>query len=1138
VSDQFQPIASEQLFDWVFTELDTRDSIFGIPRQHFFAPSESDPFRTRAFGHLLETPFGPAAGPHSQMAQNIVAAWLCGARYIELKTVQTLDVLNVSKPCIDMEDEGYNVEWSQELKIRQSFDEYLRAWVLIHALHHKLGFPGEKPGVVFNLSVGYDLAGIQQPNMQWFLDQVRDSSAHKTALTERLGRFHPEVGELDIPDCLSNSVTLSTMHGCPPGEIEAICRYLMQKWGLHTYVKCNPTLLGPERVRSVLNDDLGYTDVVVPDAAFEHDLRYVDALPLLKNLHATARDCGLEFGVKLSNTLEVENFRSVFNKKEKMMYLSGRPLHAITIILARVLAEDFAGRLPMSFSAGADCFNSPALLGAGMKTITSCSDLLKTGGYMRLLQYIESARSAFEKAGASTIDDFIVNSAGANAIAGDVQATAQLNLNHYSSGTNQDTRLKKGTFFTSRSKTSRKLGLFDCIQAPCTDECPVDQKVPQYMRAVSEGDLATALKLTREDNPIASILGRVCDHLCEPVCIRTHLDEPLAIRHIKRFILEQEEAIPANRQSITAGNKVAVIGAGPGGMSVALELAQSGIAVEIFEMHPYAGGMVGGAIPEYRLPQSVIDRDLRILESHGVKIHYNTMAGRDIHLSQLRRDGFDQVVIMAGAQLGKKLGLEGEDCEGVMDALHFLRRAREGQPVHIGQHIGIIGAGDTAMDCARTAWRLSNGHVSVIYRRTIDQMPADREEVKCLLEEGIDVIELAKPQELLVEQRKLTGLRCRRMTYAGDRDSSGRKIPHELHHSNPNAEFELPLDTLILAISQHAILDFFDEESVAINRRGYIEADPITLETSLPGVYAGGDVANDGPSSIVEAAADGKAIAGSILRQNGLQPDQPATFPISESLDIADLLHRRSHREWRIPISHTPLDERKNFNEVVHCYNANQARHEAARCLDCHRYCSLCVSVCPNLALQTFQSEPFSERLPALRLRDNEIEIEPGPIYRVEQNHQIALLADFCNECGNCTTFCPTAGEPYRDKPRLYLDRSEFDSQPDNAFMLFRDENTWALDARWGGATHRIELNEVVEYRGPSFSARIDPDNFELLHIEARARANNGDLLSLEPCAAMYVLLKGLCRSLPYLPVVAPEGQAVTGWIPEPEYEN
>ena len=303
MSDLFQPITSEQLISWIFKELDSHDSVFGIPRRHFFVPAENDPFKTTAFGQALDTPFGPAAGPHSQMAQNIVAAWLCGARYIELKTVQTLDELNVSKPCIDMEDEGYNVEWSQELKVHQSFDEYLRAWVLIHALHHKLGFPGDLPGMVFNLSAGYDLAGIQKPNMQWFLDQVSACTDYKQAFIGKLARFYPAVRDLEIPDCMSDNITLSTMHGCPPDEIGSICNYLMKERGFHTFVKCNPTLLGPERVRHILNEDLGFKDVVVPDAAFAHDLAWNAAVPMLESLRSTARDCGLDFGVKLSNTL-------------------------------------------------------------------------------------------------------------------------------------------------------------------------------------------------------------------------------------------------------------------------------------------------------------------------------------------------------------------------------------------------------------------------------------------------------------------------------------------------------------------------------------------------------------------------------------------------------------------------------------------------------------------------------------------------------------------------------------------------------------------------------------------------------------------------------------------------------------------
>jgi putative selenate reductase len=166
----------EQLTDWVFTELEEKDSIFGIQRRAFFKPSEADRFRLTNYGQTLETPFGVAAGPATQMAQNIIVSWLVGARFIELKTIQTLDELDVNKPCIDIEDEGYNVEWSQELKVHQSFDEYLRAWVLIHALHHKLGFPGTAPGMIFNMSVGYDLQGILQPNVQWYLDVMNDSS--------------------------------------------------------------------------------------------------------------------------------------------------------------------------------------------------------------------------------------------------------------------------------------------------------------------------------------------------------------------------------------------------------------------------------------------------------------------------------------------------------------------------------------------------------------------------------------------------------------------------------------------------------------------------------------------------------------------------------------------------------------------------------------------------------------------------------------------------------------------------------------------------------------------------------------------------------------------------------------------------
>jgi putative selenate reductase len=616
--------------------------------------------------------------------------------------------------------------------------------------------------------------------------------------------------------------------------------------------------------------------------------------------------------------------------------------------------------------------------------------------------------------------------------------------------------------------------------------------------------------------------------LCTQTCIRTHLDEPLAIRDIKRFIMDREQDPAVGQRARPSGKKVAIIGAGPGGIAAASELAHGGFEVDIFEQHPYAGGMVGGVVPEYRLPQSVFDRDFRMLKELGVRIHYDKKAGRDFGLSQLRREGFDHIVIMVGAQLSKTLRLEGEDCDGVMEALQFLRRSREGKPIELGEHVGIIGAGDTAMDCARVAWRRSDSRVTLIYRRTIDQMPADREEIEHLVEEGIEVLELAKPQRLAVQDGRLCALVCRRMVFAGDRDASGRKIPHEVADS----DFEVPLDTLIMAISQHAVLDFFDNEQIALNDRGYIEVDPVTFETSVPGVYAGGDVVNEGPASIVKAAAAGKAIANSILNRHS-----PAVEAVENaSVDPVPLLRRRAHREWRVPAPLTPLEDRHNFKEVVLTYSEQQARTEAARCLNCDTYCSLCVGVCPNLALQTCEMEPFEVRLPKLSLSGNEIQIDAGAIYKVEQPYQIAVLTDFCNECGNCTTFCPTSGQPYRDKPRLYLDRLDFEAQADNAFMVWKDNDRWVMDARWQGATHRIELDGKLEYTGPSLRARVNPATFEVEQAEPNGSGNAADPLSLERCAAMYVLLRGLRQSMPFLPTAWPDNETAAGKIAHPGY--
>ena len=215
-------------------------------------------------------------------------------------------------------------------------------------------------------------------------------------------------------------------------------------------------------------------------------------------------------------------------------------------------------------------------------------------------------------------------------------------------------------------------------------------------------------------------------------------------------------------------------------------------------------------------------------------------------------------------------------------------------------------------------------------------------------------------------------------------------------------------------------------------------------------------------------------------------------------------------------------------------YSEPQAREEAGRCLDCDTFCSICVGVCPNIALQTYETEPFEVRLPTISVVDSEIRVDPGDAYRVAQPFQVAVLTDFCNECGNCTTFCPTSGHPYRDKPRLYLDREDFESQKDNAFMVFRDNDVWAMDARLKGTHHRIELNGKLDYAGPAFTASIDPESFNVEFAEATGVDGS---YSLEACASMFVLLNGLRKSLPFLPA-ARRKVATTGRIEQPGHEE
>ncbi|RTZ90421.1 MAG: putative selenate reductase subunit YgfK, partial [Deltaproteobacteria bacterium] len=410
--DEFVCADIETLLTWVLTDLKEKHEVFGFPEEIFFTPKVSDPFRMRRFGRLLETPIGVAAGPHTQMTQNIVSAYLCGARYIELKTIQVLDELEVTKPCIDMTDEGYNCEWSQELRLDESFDQYLNAFILLYILRDMFQWgEGADPGFIFNMSAGYNLEGIRSPKVQRFFDRMADCSTELEEKIARVEAIYPRVRELEIPTCLSDNLTVSTMHGCPPDEVEKIGRYFIEERGLHTTIKFNPTLLGADRVREILNDRLGY-ETRVPDEAFAHDLKYDDAVDLIASLRKSAEARGVQFSLKLTNTLETENVEQNLPDKEPTVYMSGRALHPISINLAARLQEAFDGALDISFAGGVNAFNLVDTLACGLRPVTVSSDLLKPGGYGRLSQYLEILGREMVERNAATLEDLSLSRSG------------------------------------------------------------------------------------------------------------------------------------------------------------------------------------------------------------------------------------------------------------------------------------------------------------------------------------------------------------------------------------------------------------------------------------------------------------------------------------------------------------------------------------------------------------------------------------------------------------------------------------------------------------------------------------------------------------------------------------------------------
>ena len=890
MSEIMRPMSIDHLMHWIMSEYEQKKSIFGIEKIVKHENGQALPI----YEEKIESPFGPAAGPNSQLAQNIVAAYAAGSRFFELKTVQVMDGADlaacISRPCIIAGDECYNCEWSTELYVPQAFAEYVKAWVACKLIAKEYNL-GDPDAFVFNMSVGYDLEGIKSPKVDKYINdmiEAKDTEVFKECINwalEHVNEFKNVDEEYikNISSNVSNSITESTLHGCPPAEIERIATYLITEKHLNTFIKCNPTLLGYEYARKRL-DGLGFDYIAFDDHHFLEDLQWADAVPMLHRLYDLCQEKGLEFGVKITNTFPVDVTRNELPSNE--MYMAGRALFPLSIHVARLLTDEFQGKLRISYSGGATIENIKELFDAGIWPITMATNILKPGGYQRMSQIADELMEC----GSERFSG--VNVAALAAIDDGVEAKAMY---------------RKPVKPLPERHVDKKLPLFDCFNAPCRNGCPIEQDIPAYLQAMVDGDAKKALEIILERNPLPFITGTICPHHCGDKCMRNYYEETLHIRETKLAAASQayNEILPALKaEGSVAGKKVAIIGGGPAGLAAATFLSRAGVAVTVFERKEQLGGVVRNVIPEFRISADSIDKDVELCKAYGAEFK---LGAEVTSVKALKAEGYTDVIVSIGAwKPGRSPLAYGE----VTDALEFLMEAKKnGASMNIGKDVVVLGGGNTAMDVARAAKRLPGvENVRLIYRRTKRYMPADEEELQLAIEDGVEFLELLAP--VGAENGKL---KCSVMEL-GAPDASGRRSPVDTGRTE-----EYPADTIIAAIGETIDTSLYAELGVEMDAKGrpVVDANMMTTEA---GVYAVGD-SRRGPATVVEAIADSAKAAAAIA---GISYDKYA----EENVAADEKLYTVKKGVQSRDTSKTPDD----------------------RCLGCPTVCEVCTDVCPNRA--------------------------------------------------------------------------------------------------------------------------------------------------------------------------------------------
>ncbi|MFT5880318.1 MAG: putative selenate reductase [Moritella sp.] len=984
MGDIMRPVPFGEVLQRMFSEYKESQSIFGIPKKQFYRKDIDASLSV--WGENCETPVGPAAGPHTQLAQNIICSWLAGGRFMELKTVQKLDKLELAKPCIDAEDECFNTEWSTEFTLVKAYDEYLKAWIALHLLE-ALFQPDTPHSFIFNMSVGYDLAGIKTAPMQTYIDDMLDSSEHpdfhryiaelKTfisapAFIADFAPGHSAEQLLTIADAitpqLTRGLTLSTMHGCPPTEIEAICRYMIAEKKINTFVKLNPTLLGYQRVRGIM-DNAGFDYIALSEESFSHDLQIDAAKAMLHRLVDLGKEHAIGFGVKLTNTLGTLNKKGRLPDKE--MYMSGRALFPLSINVALELSREFNGTLPISYSGGASKFNIQEIFETGIRPITMATDLLKPGGYMRLADCAKTLEKS-DKWDMQSIDLVKLEALAAKSLVAEY--------------TQKEWRGPEAI------SVNKKLPLTDCYIAPCVTACPISQDIPEYIRLMGLRQYSDALDVIYSRNALPAITGHICDHQCQFNCTRRDYEGALNIRDMKKIGLAKgwkDYRAKWQRTDLDISkHPVAVIGAGPAGLSAAYFMARAGYPVTIFEKERSAGGVVKNIIPQFRIPAETIEQDINFVKDHGVNFEYG--CDPDLSVDVLKSSGFKYICLGIGADQGNPIALAGDNTN-IFKSLQFLRRFNDGEFATgsntLGKHVAVVGAGNTAMDSARAALKVDGvNKVTVLYRRTEAEMPAYKEEYDEAVEEGVEFMFLTNPEAFYADGKLIA-----RVMTLGEPDEKGRRRPVATDQT-----IELQFDALITAVGEQSNRTALTRMGIPMDADGWPKVNAETGETGVKNVFLMGD-ADTGPSSIVSAISGGRKVATAILAREAVDD---SLAEVKSVVNVDDIYARKGNIQVTL-LSSADIDEQDAFIE-----------QEAKRCLECSYICSKCVDVCPNRANISLPIPGFHDQFQTLH------------------------IDAYCNECGNCAQFCPWDSKPYKDKFTIYNLNEDFENSTNAGFYV------------------------------------------------------------------------------------------------------